>query len=189
MERLRSLRARVCRDEGGFTLVEVLFAAGLCLVAIMAVISTLDYSRELVTHSERRELAVHRAEQEMERVLAVPFNTVALNSTPEHSPNENDPAFYYNGGNYQWDQGPTGPRSDSVVVDLATGALEAKTAWNDGRGRTAGWVHRYVTEVADPCCPTGPKAKRVTVAVTVEDSGADAPRAPVLLSTIVTPKS
>jgi len=178
----------VCRDERGFTLVEVLFAAGLCLVAIMATISTLEYSQKLVTHSERRELAVHRAEQEIERVLALPFNTVALKTTPTSSTNEDDPAFYYNAGKYQWDQGPTGPRSDTVVVD-ATGALQTKTSWNDGRGRTAGWVHRYVTEVADPCCPTAPKAKRVTVAVTIADSGADAPRAPVLLSTIVTPKS
>jgi len=179
----------VRRGEDGFTLVETLFAAGLCLVAIMAVISTLDYSRKLVSHSERRELAVHQAEQELERVLALPFDSVALNSTPVHSTDENDPAFYYDAGRYQWDQGPTGPRSDAVVVNATTGALNKTTQWDDGRGRTAGWVHRYVTEAPDPCCPTEPKQpRRVTVAVTVTDTSADTPRKPILVSTIVTPK-
>ncbi len=178
------------RGEDGFTLIETLFAAGLCLVAIMATISTLDYSRKLVTHSERRELAVHRAEQELERVLALPFDSVALKTDPVNSPDENDPAFYYNAGKYQWDQGPTPRPSDTVVVRPALpNALEAKSTWDDGRGRTAGWVHRYVTEAVDPCCPTEPKQpRRVTVAVTVAASGADAPRKPVLVSTIVAPK-
>jgi len=181
----------VRQGEDGFTLVEVLFAASLCLVAIMAVVSTLDYSRKLVSQSERRELAVHRAEQELERVLALPFSSVALKTAPVPSADENDPAFFYDNGTakYQWDQGPTGPRSDAVVVDFTAGALDARTQWSDGRGRTAGWVHRYVTQVADPCCPTEPKQpRRVTVAVTVTDTSADAPKKPILLSTIVTPK-
>src|SRR2546423_1884918 len=180
-ERLRSLR----RDESGFMLLEVMVAALILAIGILAVVGVFDSSRRLTTISEKNEVIAHRAELELERIQAMPFAAVALTSTPAHSTDSGDPDFYVSGSpaSYRWDQGSSGPRTDQLVVDGTNGQIAHVNTWNDGQSRLSGTIYRYVTQVNDACCSGSNYARRVTIAVTVNSGGGLAK--PILLSSIV----
>lgn len=160
------------RDEHGFTLIELLMAVFIVAVALIALMSTLDTSRELVTDTEVHETVTHQAEREMERVLALPYDDVALTSAPATSSDPTDPRYYVSAGppaRYQWDQGDTGPQSGELVV-TAAGAVDPVSAWEDGESRLSGSVHSFVTCDGEGCSDDaddrGPR--RITIAVTVD---------------------
>src|SRR4051812_31343327 len=121
-ERLR----RVGREERGFTLLEVMVAALILVIGVLAVIGVFDSSRRLTTVSEKEEVVAHRAEAELERIQAMPFAAVALSSNPSHVIDSADPDFYVTAGvppTYRWDQGSSGPKTDPLVVDAASGQV------------------------------------------------------------------
>ena len=174
----RSFLRPVPRDESGFTLIEVMAAALILAVGIMALTTILVSSRQLVNDSERRAAASHIAEDEIEDVLSMSYDDVALGSLPASASDPYDPDFYVNGAAYRPDQSDGGSAAYEDLVD--GGALEPSTEWTDGR--LSGEVHRYVTEAnVGPDDPV----KRVTIAVTVE--GGERRIRPVTISAVVTP--
>jgi prepilin-type N-terminal cleavage/methylation domain-containing protein len=172
--------------EDGFTLFELLMAMTVLAVGLMALVSSFDHSRDLVSVAEKTEVASHRAERELERILSVPYLSVAHPSTPASSPNSASPAFYVNGGNYQYDQGPTGPQSETLAVVGGSSISASSSTWNDSESRLTGQIQSFVTWTGDYCTAADRTrcAKRVTVAVTV--GGPRPLRRPVLISTIMT---
>jgi prepilin-type N-terminal cleavage/methylation domain-containing protein len=174
--------------EDGFTLIELIVAALIMTIGLLALVSGIDHSRELVNRSEQIETATHQAEEAIERVLSRRYEQVAMTSTPLHSDDPTDPRYYVNGTSYQWDQGATGPQSETMVVNATDGAVVASEPWEDSDSRLSGEIHTFVTQTGDRCagtgCPTGSQtAKRVTVAVSVD--GPKAPERPVLISTLM----
>jgi prepilin-type N-terminal cleavage/methylation domain-containing protein len=192
MARARIVRriARALAAERGFTLIELMVAALIMVIGLLALVSGLDHSRDLVSRSEKIETATHQAEEAIERALSLRYDRVALTSTPVHSSDQRDPRHYVTGSSYQWDQGPTGPQSEPLVVDSGLGQVSgAPVPWQDSDSRLKGSIHQFVTLTGDRCldtvsgCPSGSQpAKRVTVAVTVD--GSNAPK-PVLISTLM----
>jgi prepilin-type N-terminal cleavage/methylation domain-containing protein len=184
-------RARRLAAEDGFTLFELLIAMAVTAVGLMALVSSFDHSRELVSAAEKNEVATHQAERQMERVLSLGYTQVAHLAAPTNSTDSSNPRFYVNGSNYQWDQGATGPQSGALVVDATNGSTEVNARdWVDSESRLEGEVHTFVTQTGDLCpasvtdCPTGTQAgKRVTVAVTVE--GPSPLDKPVLISSLM----
>jgi prepilin-type N-terminal cleavage/methylation domain-containing protein len=172
--------------EDGFSLFELLMAITVLAVGLMALVSSFDHSRDLVSTAEKTEVASHRAERELERILSLAYDSVAHPSTPASSTNSADPAFYVNGGNYQYDQGSTGPQSETLAV-VGGGAIGVSSStWTDGETRLTGQIQSFVTWTGDYCDASDRDlcAKRVTVAVTV---GGPRPLGrPVLISTIMT---
>ena len=61
-------RMRRLANEDGFTLFELLIAMAITAVGLMALVSSFDHSRELVSVAEKTEVASHQAERAMERV-------------------------------------------------------------------------------------------------------------------------
>ena len=197
MTLLPRLRRRL-RGERGFTLVELMMAAMIAAIGVGAVTTVLTGSRELVSDAERGTAAAHVAEREMERALSKPYGNLALKQAPGTSTDPKNPRFHVaplppSGWSYKWEQ--TAPTAQSrVLVDPATGALDAETPWNDGRLK--GTVYRFVTVYDDsevtnegpgaqpPLLPDG-EGKRITVVVTVE--GGQRERKPVLLNSVVLP--
>jgi prepilin-type N-terminal cleavage/methylation domain-containing protein len=160
---------RELAHEGGFTLIELLVAISVMVVGLAALVSSFDHSRELVSVAEKTEVASHRAERELERILALPYESVAHTSTPVDSADPDSPASFVSGAAYQWDQGSTGPQSDDMVVDGAGLLGPGPTTWQDSETRLSGEVHRFVTWTGDFCTAADRSrcSKRVTVAVTV----------------------
>lgn len=183
-------RASRLAAEDGFTLIEVLVSCLIAGTGLLATVVTFDTSRDLVTMSERKEAAVHVGEQEIERILTLDYERVALSSQPIPSSDPADPAYYVTGGTapaYRWSQRPNAPapHTEPLAVDPAGALTAAPTTWSDGR--LSGRVQRFVTWVDDAACGalcTGSRDyRRVTVAVTVDGRGG--PAAPILLSTLV----
>jgi prepilin-type N-terminal cleavage/methylation domain-containing protein len=181
----------MARREEGFTLIELLVAISVTAVGLLALVSSFDHSRDLVSVAEKTEVASHRAERELERILALPYASVAHPSTPAESTNAASPAFYVSGTSYQYDQGSTGPKSETLAAPV-TGApsggsigVTAET-WNDSETRLTGQIQSFITWTGDYCTTTNRArcAKRVTVAATV--GGPRPLKRPVLISTIMT---
>jgi prepilin-type N-terminal cleavage/methylation domain-containing protein len=183
------IRFRLSREDG-FTMFELLIAMAVTAVGLMALVSTFDHSRDLVSNAEKIEVATHQAERQMERVMSLSYAQIAHRTLPASSTDSSNPAFYVSGTTYRWDQGATGPQTGTLVVDAANGSTEVDVRdWVDSESRLEGEVHTYVTQTGDLCpatvtgCPTGTQAgRRVTVAVTVE--GPRPLRGPVLISSL-----
>jgi prepilin-type N-terminal cleavage/methylation domain-containing protein len=185
---MRTRLARRLAREDGFTLFELLMAMSITAVGLMALVSSFDHSRELVSQAEKNEIASHQAQRAMERVLAMPYASVAHSSVPAHSNDTAHPAYYVSGSSYQWDQGSTGPKSDNLEVDAVNGQISNVTTWADSASRLTGKTHTFITRTGDLCsasgCPAGDqRGKRVTVAVTVD--GPRPLRRPVLISSLM----
>jgi prepilin-type N-terminal cleavage/methylation domain-containing protein len=180
--------------ESGFTLIELLMAIMLAAVALSALVSVLETSRKLVTVAERQETAVHQAERELERILALPYAEVALTSAPAATSGDpDDPRRFVTSGRYQWDQDAT-PRADDLVINgvagTAGGALAPMEPWTDGQSRLSGHIHRFVTRAAVPCgtgCTDLQAARRITVVVTVDAPGGGPERSVLIDSLKVDP--
>jgi prepilin-type N-terminal cleavage/methylation domain-containing protein len=182
--------ARRLAGERGFTLTELMMTCALVAVGLMGLTSTLDHSRDLVNLTEKIETANHQAELEVERILAIPYASIALKSAPAFSSNTSDPNNYIITGppaKYQWDH-VSGGQSNDLVIDAVNGLIDpSRITWTDNETRLSGTISRYVTWTNDLCerpsCePAEQRAKRITVAVTVD--GPEAPRKPIVISTI-----
>ena len=190
--RARGLAARL-REEEGFTLMELLVTIVLVAVGMIAMISAFDSSRALTSTSEETETATHQAQREMERILSLPYDSIALTSVPTTSTDPNNPSYYVTQGTpatYRWDQGSTGPQSAELVVDATNGTLNPSAiSWSDTQSRQEGYLHRFVTWTGDLCaaCAGTQRAKRITVAATVTGGKL---KKPLLISSIkVDPES
>jgi prepilin-type N-terminal cleavage/methylation domain-containing protein len=175
--------------ESGFTLVELLMAIVVAAIGLSALVTTLVGSRDLVTVAEKQETMIHQAERELERILALPYTGVALNSAPvAPSGDPDDPRRFVTGGTpptYQWDQDATPQTSSPLVIDTTVGTLAPLTPWTDGQSRLSGDIHTFVTTTDDQCasCPGVQAARRVTVVVTVDAPGGG-PERSVLIDSI-----
>jgi prepilin-type N-terminal cleavage/methylation domain-containing protein len=184
------IAARLSREDG-FTLFELLIAMAVTAVGLMALVSSFDHSRDLVSNAEKTEVATHQAERQMERIMSLPYAQVAHRALPVNSTDSSNPRHYVTGTNYQWDQGTTGPQSGAMVLDATNGSTVVdERQWVDSQSRLRGEVHTFVTLTGDLCpvavtgCPAGTQAgKRVTVAVTV--GGPRPLRKPVLISSLI----
>jgi hypothetical protein len=185
------LHNRLLRREEGMTVVEMLVAATLMLVGVIALLTTFDGSRDLVSTSERSGIAAHRGELEVEKALSLGYKNIALTSTPVHAASSLSPDYYANAdGTYQWDQSTSPKPADPMAVDPTDGALTHVSTWNDGQSRLGGSIYRYVTWIDDPHIAGTHDAKRITIAVTVDNVTGHGFKKPVLVSSIaIDPKA
>jgi prepilin-type N-terminal cleavage/methylation domain-containing protein len=177
---------RALAGEDGFTLFELLMAITVLAVGLIALVTSFDHSRDLVSVAEKTEVASHRAERELERILSMPYADVMHPSTPADSPNSADPAFYVDGASYQYDQGSTGPQLEPLAVAGGGSISASPSSWTDSEARLTGQIQSFITWTGEYCTPADRTrcAKRVTVAVTL--GGTRPLRRPVLISTVMT---
>jgi prepilin-type N-terminal cleavage/methylation domain-containing protein len=176
-------------DERGMTIVEVMVALALMAVGVLAVMTTFDGSRDLVSNGEKSGIAAHQGELEIEKALSLDYDAIALPAVPGHSASNTDPDFYVSsGGTYQWDQSASPAPADPLVADAAHGALTHVSTWNDGQSRLSGSIYRYVTWIDDPHIAGTHDTKRITIAVTVTSNGPNGLKNPVLVSSIAIDK-
>ena len=160
------------RDERGMSMIEVMVAAVICAVGIMATLGVIDGSRDVSVKSEKRETMSHQAQRELEKLMELPFANLAHAVTPTTSPYAGTPS----GTNFAYDRSNTA-LTEQLVVSASQGQVTPNnSAWDDAQTRLTGRVYRFVTRIDE-------NSRRITVVVTAD--GANAP-APVLLSSIKT---
>lgn len=191
--------------EGGFTVVEVLVAVLVLTVGLITLVAAFDPARRLGTTAEMRQVASGMAEQEIQRVQALPWAKIALASAPtvNSGATAKDPTHYISNGPcigtgpvtspcYQWDWS-TVSSAEGLDVDATNADGTANPqAWtttvntSSGATRFSGKTYRFITwandtECTQTACGGTNDYKRVTVAVTVNGL-----TTPIVESTLVT---
>src|SRR5687767_1493848 len=135
------------RDERGMSLLELMVAAMICAVGIIATIGVLDTSREMSVEAEFREAMAHQAEREVEQMLELPWTEFAHDtSIPAASGDATNPANRVVGSNYKYDT-KNGTLTEPLLA-LTTGEVSPTSdTWEDNQTptRIKGRVYRFVT--------------------------------------------
>jgi Tfp pilus assembly protein PilV len=168
------------RDERGMTLVELMVAAFVLALGVLAIFSVVTSARELTSKAETLEAASHLAQQEIENMQSLTWTAMAHASTPASGPGTHT----MTGTSYQHRSG----QFETVAVNVGGTVSATATTWSDGR--LGGQIWRFVSWVDDPIPrdpPTAQDYKRLTVVVTVT-TGRHAIRTPVVVSTFAARK-
>jgi Tfp pilus assembly protein PilV len=189
MPPVRPFLLRRLAAEDGIMLLEVLFAILVLTIGLLGLIGAFDSARKLNLLSERRTSMAHRAQLEIERLQAIPYAQLAMQSQPAHSTETTNPDYYVNSspttctsvgyGCYAWNAESTSVEEPLVKPELGKeGKVYASPAardcstgvgaceWKDGLIK--GNVYDFVTWHTDEnvCQTFVNNYKRVTVAVT-----------------------
>src|SRR3954451_5538614 len=81
------------RDELGFTMVEVLVATLILTLGAMATFGLLSAATKNTQRAKATQVALDRAQQEIERLRSFSNKQLAMTTTPEHSPNPLNPNY------------------------------------------------------------------------------------------------
>lgn len=153
----RTIRA-LLRAERGFTIIEVLVAATILMLALGALALTFDSSRALTVKSENESEATGIAQREIESALGLSYASLRPTSTA---------------GGAEWSTTAATIGVDtSALVPAGVPGLAPASTWT-GRSGITGNVYRYITWAPN----TSQALKRVTIAVT-----APSLKKPVVLS-------
>ena len=190
---------RLARDQRGFTLVELLMAMLVLSFGIVATIGVFSSSKSASLVAQRHEVAIAQAQNAMEALRTVSYDTLALSSAPlvaNRVENSSTKVGYYTGSGTMVVKsalGGTGAVSETLAVDSTKGAVNpAATTFNVGGAGISGKIYRYVTYRTESCptvggqalCPGTQQTKRILVAVTLDSNGRQALTRPVWIATI-----
>jgi Tfp pilus assembly protein PilV len=193
------------RQESGFMLVELLMAILILAVGVLTLMNAFDSSRRLTSVGEKQDVIAQVADQQLEKVLSLPYSQIALNANPSCSQYSDDPNPSPNSSvsgcssgpfTYTWSTG----NSETVIVDQTNGqvtpALTETTPSPTGGTRLKLYVYTYVTATSDPLCSgcvtgtSGENFRRITVAVTsnpplvTSNPGGTSLNKPVIVSSV-----
>jgi len=175
-------------------LIEVLIAILVLAVGLLGLVGAFDSARKLNLLSERRTSMAHRAQLEIERLQALPYEQLAMKSSPSHSSEETNPDFYVKEGGTEYQYGAMSTEAEKVVLDATNGMIEASPGgrkcsetvgaceWEDGT--VNGSVYDFVTWHTDRAC-TKPSYKRLTVVVTAKVPSGNRQPTSVRVSTLI----
>ena len=185
---LRRRLRTVADDEGGFTLIEILVAALVLAFGSLAVFMTLVAAIHNVQRGQETQVASSVAQREMEKIRVLPYERVAMVTTPATSTQTGNPATRVSGGEFAL--GRTGTEKVPMAI-AGTGicTTEKPCVNNQGAsscvggsspgtftiGGATGSVYCYVTTVKDAACEAATAKicsyKRVVVAVWLTKRG------------------
>ena len=160
-------------------------------IGVAGTLKIFGASGRTVVRSERTEVAVERAQAELDRMSTTPYDRLALTALPSSSSDPKDPGSRVEGSTLRIRPDLT----ESFVVTVPDGETAAiDPAPQDFavgiRGATVtGHVYRYVTWRNENCpfalCDGTQNTKRLTVAITLDTESTGERRAPMWFSTVV----
>ena len=173
------------RRQDGFALIETLVAVLVLAIGAMAVLGVVDTSTRNTFRAEQTQVAINRAQRELEQIRQLDYEDLALTTTPSASSDPDDPRYRVNGSQFAvgWDGTTPSDYAEMAVKNI--GGLTAGTV-NPGptsftSGDISGKVYRYVVWRNDPNCQLVPNSgldacpgphdyKRVSVIVTLDNA-------------------
>jgi Tfp pilus assembly protein PilV len=209
MSLVRPSLLRRLAAEDGIMLLEVLVALLVLTVGLLGLIGAFDSARRLNLLSERRTSMAHRAQLEIERLQAIPYAELAMQSPPAHSTETANPYYYVNSSPttctpvgytscYAWNAESTSEEEPLVKPEApTTGAVYSSPTgrkcstlvgaceWEDGLVK--GNVYDFVTWHTDKnvCATAVNNYKRLTVVVTATVPSGTRTPALVHVSTLI----
>jgi type II secretory pathway pseudopilin PulG len=176
------MRRTVDRQDG-FTIVEVLVAALILVAGAFATFGVLRVALINAQQNKASQVAVDRAQQEIEALRSLSNQELAMTATPPHSNDSLSPDSRVNGSEFALTRSPVGNYKKLVVNggELYGGGFISGGKISPGptpftTGSVKGQVYRYVVWRNDNSCPeaTCPGTqdyKQIIVAVKLETLG------------------
>lgn len=180
------------RREQGFALVETLVAVLVLAAGAIAVLGVVDASTRNTFRAEQTQVAINRAQRELEQIRQLDYEEVALTSTPVTSGDPKSPGYRVSGSAFAvgWDGATPSDHAEMVVKNVGgvtDGAVNpGPTAFTSGD--VSGKVYRYVVWRNDPSCQLVPNStidacpgphdyRQVVVIVKLDDTAIASTRA------------
>ncbi len=169
-----ALFARLRKEEEGFTIVEILIASIILVLGALAVFQTLSASIHNVQRSKETQVGLSVAQREMEKIRALPYEKIALKTTPVNATEASSPNNRVSGTAFNLKR--TGTSEYATMVVSGSGEVEP-TSSAFSVGGTSVTVYRYVvwrkdaaycatgTNSEKESCKTGQNYKRVIIDV------------------------
>lgn len=168
-------------SEAGFTLVEVMVAALILTLGAFATFGVLSAATRNGQRAEASQVALNRAQQEMERMRSFTYEELAMIETPPHSTNKLSPNYRVSDNSFAITRRPLGNYASMAVNG---GSLYGGTFVKNGQvspgpsaftsGDVSGKVFRYIlwrndTSCPEVTCPGTQDYKQVIVAVKLDN--------------------
>jgi prepilin-type N-terminal cleavage/methylation domain-containing protein len=182
-------RSAGLREDGGFTIIEVLIAA---LVLAMAAMATFGVLASTVRNGQRAkstQVAINQAQQELEKLHSLSYEELAMTVTPAHASSVLNPNHRVVNGNLALQRDPQGEYAAMVVNggslygggNVEGGVVTPGPIPFDS-GDVTGKLYRYVVWRNDPTCsestveeedlcPGSQDFKQIVVAVKLDTPG------------------
>ncbi|HEY2478123.1 MAG TPA: type II secretion system protein [Solirubrobacterales bacterium] len=151
---------RIDADDG-FTLIEVLIAAVILAIASLATFGVLSAATRNAARAQATQVALDKAQEEMEKLHALSYSELALTRTPERVADTMNPNFRVNGGNFAIKREPLSEISEMVVnggprygsETPIEGGVVVPGPISFSNGNVSGQIYRYIVWRNDPTCP------------------------------------
>jgi type II secretory pathway pseudopilin PulG len=177
------MNRRFAEKEAGFTIVEVLIAALILVLGAIATFGILSSATRSAQRAKGSQVALDKAQQEMEYLRSLTDEELAMTSTPPHEGDENNPNFRVSNGKFALQRTPVGEYKLMVAnggkgysdEELTKGVVSSgPTSFSSGD--VSGEVYRYVVWRNDPncaaeTCPGEKDYKQIIVAVKLDAKG------------------
>jgi prepilin-type N-terminal cleavage/methylation domain-containing protein len=167
------------RAEDGFTLIELLVAITILAVGIFALVTSVDASRRLGDVSEHENVASAVADRELHSLLTIPYNSLALSTTPLATGTTDDQRWnaIYNGTYVTPNVAPVVPNPPGGSSNSCSGPIVETRPNNENS--TACLVSCPTGSPADGACKVIPGTVAPYVSVSVPAGGGTAVRVKV----------
>ena len=161
--------------EAGFTIVEVLVAIFILVIGALATFGLLTNAIRNTQRAKATQVALDRAQQEIETLRSIPYSQLALTKTPVAETNRLSPNYRISGTTFALIREP--PSSYATMV--VNGGAVVGGVVNPGpepfsSGDVSGNIYRYVVWRKDDKCTTctsGQDFKQVVIAVKLDKPG------------------
>jgi prepilin-type N-terminal cleavage/methylation domain-containing protein len=150
---------RCAGGEDGFTLIEVLVAAVILVLASMAVFGVLTAATRNAQRAQATQVALDKAQEEIEKLHSIPYNELALYKNPPPSSAPLNPNYRVSGGEFFLQREPLGKKAELVINGGSIrGGGEVHGEVKSGpinfqEGTVSGKIYRYIVWQNDPTCP------------------------------------
>jgi len=144
---------RVAHREDGLTLIEVLIASIVLALAAMATFGVLAAATRNAQRAQATQVALDKAQEEMEKLQTVPYNELLLERAPFPSTDPLNPNYRVSADNknFALKRDPIGQYAE-MAVDVGKGhLLPGPIPFKEGN--VSGKLYRYVVWRNDSQCP------------------------------------
>lgn len=158
--RARKARLESPAGESGLTIVEVLVAAIVLAMGAAATFGVLTSATKNAQRAKASQVALDRAQEEMEKLQSVEYDQLALTTTPQHETSTLNPNSRVVNGNFAVVREPPSVYATMVVENsplwgggFVEGAIVTPGPIPFQSGDVTGKLYRYVVWRNDPTCP------------------------------------
>lgn len=176
--------SRLAQDQEGFTIIEVLIAALILVLGAIATFGVLASASVDTQRAKATQVALDRAQQELEALRSLSDEELALTAAPAHSSEEGSPDYRVSNGKFDIVRGGPSPEYKELAVnggvkypnETLEGGTVSPGPTNFTSGDVSGKVYRFIVwrndaSCSSETCPGEQDYKQIVVAVQLNAKG------------------